>query len=132
MVCQTCPRKPPFSVPSLARFLALRKARAHSQVTSCPQTDDAVSQSNDVKPFAALPGPGGLKAVPFIGTMFMMKPFGELSGSMFMMKPFGELSGSMFMMKPFGELSGIRTLSKATLGKLLRDGVERIWAFSSA
>ena len=106
MVCQTCSRKPPSSGPSLARFLALRKARAHSQVTSCHQTDDAVSQSNDVKPFAALPGPGGLKAVPFIGTMFMMKPFGELSG--------------------------IRTISKATLGKLLRDEVKRIWAFPSA
>ena len=28
--------------------------------------------------------------------------------------------------------TNIGTVSKATLGKLLRDGVERIWAFSSA
>ena len=28
--------------------------------------------------------------------------------------------------------TNIGTVSKATLGKLLRDGVERIWAFTSA
>ena len=32
----------------------------------------------------------------------------------------------------FNVFTNSRTVSKATLGKLLRDGVERTWAFQSA
>ncbi|XP_076434658.1 1,25-dihydroxyvitamin D(3) 24-hydroxylase, mitochondrial-like [Babylonia areolata] len=53
-------------------------ARPQCQTSSAAEEcDDVIPGLSDVKPFDALPGPSGHKAVPFIGTMFMLKPFGR-------------------------------------------------------